>query len=56
MADTQVSDACEGNLLWVQIPFPAPNTLVVFFLFDTPVFKNYNKNIKTIKKSEVLCK
>ena len=27
MADAQVSDACGGNTVWVQIPFPAPPAL-----------------------------
>ena len=27
MADAQVSDACGGNTVWVQIPSPAPPTL-----------------------------
>jgi hypothetical protein len=34
MADAQVSKTCEGNLIRVRLPFPAPMLLAIFLIFS----------------------
>ena len=42
MADAQDSKSCEGNLMWVQVPLPAPNKNNPNQFFGTDFFVWYS--------------
>lgn len=47
MADAQVSDACDSDIVWVQIPSLAPKAAkCCFFYYLKPYF--FSKNILTM--------